>query len=184
MVQITRPIALAFFFLTGACAGAPGDRGSQEAPKPPLRGGVAEFRLTSYDGRYLKGRVLIGATVDPLVIDGEMIEDRNVELKNVRACGKTEVIGHIIVDRIGPTRQEDIVTLRKGHWHGTNAHFSFWDEVEGPGPDCFEAELVVSVLDGRVAATLPIRVVRTDKPPATPDGKEEPTPPPSGAGAP
>jgi hypothetical protein len=104
----TRPLALAFLLLTGACAATPGDRGAQEAPRTPLRGGVAEFRVTSYDGGDLKGRVLLGATV-----------------------------------------------------------------------------LVVSALGGRVAARLPIRVVRTDKPVVPPDGgAEEPKPPPSDAGAP
>jgi hypothetical protein len=184
-MRITRPLALAFLFLTGACASTPGERGSQEVAKTPLRGGVAEFRLTSYDGGWLKGRVLLGATVDPLVIHGRLYEDRDVELKKVRACGKTEVIEHYIVDRFSPPRPEDIITLPRGYWHGTNAHFFLWDEVSGLGPDCFEGELVVRALGGRIAATLPIRVVRTDKPSAPPEGgKEEPKTPPSDAGAP
>jgi hypothetical protein len=61
-VQVTRAIALAFVLLTGACASTPRERGSQEAAKKSLRGGIAEFRVTSYDGRKLKGRVLLGAT--------------------------------------------------------------------------------------------------------------------------
>jgi hypothetical protein len=184
-MRITRPLALAFLFLTGACASTPGDRGSQEAAKTPLRGGVAEFRLTFYDGGDLRGRVLLGATADTLVIDGRLYEDSKVELNKVRACGKTEVIGHIIVDRFAPPRPDQIVTLRRGYWHGSNVFFLLWNTETGPGPDCFEAELVVRVLDGRVVATLPIRVVRTDKPPATPDGGTgEPKPPPSDGGAP
>jgi hypothetical protein len=184
-MQITRPLALAFLLLTGACASTPRERGSQEAAKTPLRGGVAEFRFTSYDGRRLKGRVLLGATVDPLVIDGRLLEDREVELKKVRACGKTEVIEHYIVDRFSPPRPDQIVTLRRGYWHGANVHFFLWDKQTGLGPDCFEAELVVRARGGRIAATLPIRVVRTDKPPAPPDaGIEDPKPPPSDAGTP
>jgi hypothetical protein len=184
-MRITRPLALAFLLLTDACASTPGERGSQEAANKPLRGGVAEFRVTSYDGRDLRGRVLLGATVDPLVIDGRLYADSDVELEKIRACGKTELLGKYLVDRFSPPRPDQIVTLPRGYWHGANVHFFLWDEETGLGPDCFEAELVVSVLDGRVAATLPIRVVRTDKPPAPPDGgKEEPKTPPADAGAP
>lgn len=184
-MQITRPLALAFLLTTGACASTLGERGSQEAAKTPLRGGVAEFRLISYDGGDLRGRVLLGATVDTLVIDGRLAADREVELNKVRACGKTELLGKYIVDRFSPPRPDQIVTLPRGYWHGANVHFFLWDKVTGLGPDCFEADLVLRARGGRIAATLPIRVVRTDKPPAPPDeGTEEPKPLPSDAGAP
>lgn len=58
-----------------------------------------------------------------------------------------------------------------GTWYGMDDYFLLWDKVTGLGPDCLEAELVVRALDGRVAATLPIRVVRTDKPVISPDGQ-------------
>ncbi len=181
-MQTTRSIALAFLLLTGACASTPGDRGSRGAAKQPIRGGIAEFRLTSYEGYHLEGRVLLGATVDTLVIDGDMVEDFDVEVKKIRACGTTEVREHIIVDTFGPPRP---VTLPRGYWYGMNVYFLLWDKETGPGPDCFDAELVLHTLDRRIAARLPIRVVRTDKPPAPPDGAaEEPKPPPADAGAP
>jgi hypothetical protein len=187
-MQITRPLALAFLlFFTGACASTPGDRGAREIAKKPLRGGIAEFRITSYNGRVLEGRVLLGATVDPLVIDGRLFEGKDVELKKVRACGKTELQKYwVMEDLLSPHRPDDIITIRRGYWHGANEHFFLFDEkITGPGPDCFDAELVVRALGGRVAATLPVRVVRTDKPPAPPDGEaEEPKPPASDAGAP
>ncbi len=63
------PLALAFLILTGACASTPmldpAERRAQEAAKKPARGGIAEFRVNSYDGHRLKGRLLLGATVDP-----------------------------------------------------------------------------------------------------------------------
>ena len=187
-MQTARRLALAFvFFLTGACASTPGERGSQEAGKEGLRGGVAEFRVTSYDGRRLKGRVLLGATVDPFVIDGRLFDGKDVEFEKVRSCGKTELLEYWAADLPSPPRAEEIITLRRGYWHGANKSFPLFafEETTGPGPECFEAELVVRVLDGRIAATLPIRIVRTDKPSAIPAGTaEEPTPPPSDAGAP
>ncbi len=187
-MQITRPIALAFLLvLTGACASTPGDRGSRETTNKPLRGGVAEFRVTSYNGRVFEGRVLLGATIDTLVIDMHMYENLDVELEKVRECGKIEPLAHWVMEALPPPpRADEIVNLSRGYWHGANLHFFLFDErTTGLGPDCFEAELVVRALDRRVAARLPIRVVRTDKPAATPDGgTEEPKEPPADAGAP
>jgi hypothetical protein len=183
---MTRPVAFAILLLTGACASTPGDRGSREVAKKPLRGGIVEFRVTSYDGYDLKGRVLLGATVDTLVIDGRLYEGIDVDVAKVRACGKTELLTYWAPDWLSPPpRPDEIVTLRRGYWHGENVLFPLFFATTGLGPDCFEAELMVRALDRRVAATLPIRVVRTDKPPAPPDrGTEEPKPPPSDAGAP
>src|SRR4051794_16549118 len=96
-MQFISPLALAIL-LTGACASTPGDRGSQETEKKPLRGGSVEFRLTRYDGRNFEGRVLLGATVDPLVVDREWLEGADVELRKVRACGKTELLEYIQAD--------------------------------------------------------------------------------------
>jgi hypothetical protein len=185
-MRITRSLALAFLLLTGACAATPAERRSAEAPQTPLKGGIAEFRVISYDGSHLEGRILLGATVDTLVIDGDMLPDRNVEIKKARACGTTELREHYIVDFVGHSRPEDIITLRRGSWYGMDDYFLLWDKVTGLGPDCLEAELVVHALDGRIAATLPIRVVRTDKPVVVPpDGAAgEPKPPPADAGAP
>jgi hypothetical protein len=151
-----------------------------------VRGGVAEFRVTSYDGRDLKGRVLLGATVDPLVIDGRLYEAIDVDVVKLRACGKTELLTYWSQDWIRPPpRPDQLVTLQRGYWYGGKVHFFLFDERTGSGPECFEAELVVRASGWRVAATLPIRVVRTDKPPATPaEGTEEPKPPASETGAP
>lgn len=84
-MQITKLLALTLLILlTAACASS-----SREA-KPPLRGGVAEFQITSFDGKTLEGRILIGATVDPLVIDGRLYDIVTVEPTNMRECGKKE----------------------------------------------------------------------------------------------
>jgi len=180
-----RPIILAFLMLTGACASTPGDTASRETAKKPLRGVVAEFQVTSYDGEDIKGRVLIGATVDPLVMDSHPLESADLELVNLRACGRTHEVPHIIFDLLAPV-EEEAITIRPGYWYGKNVVYGLFDKKRVPGPDCLEAELVVRALDGRVAVRLPIRVVRTDKPPSPPDGgaPAEPKPPASDAGAP
>lgn len=184
MRRIARLFALAALSLLCACASSRWVPVEPKPPKTPLRGGIAEFRLISYDGGHLRGRVLLGATVDTLVIDGEMFEDSDVEIEKARACGTTEVREHIIVDWVVPS-QPNVVTLRKGYWYGSDVYFFLWDKETGFGPDCFEAELIVHALDSRVAARLPIKVMRTDKPPATPpEPAEEPTTPAPDAGAP
>jgi hypothetical protein len=186
-MQTSRLLALVFLLFTGACASTPGDRGSRDAAKKPLSGGIAEFHMTRYNGRVLEGRLLLGATIDTLVIDGRLYEGKDVEIEKVRACGKTELLKYWVMESLPPPpRPDEIVTLSRGYWHGTNVHFFLFDEeTTGLGPDCFEAELVVRARGLRVAATLPIRVVRTDKPPVPPDGAAEaPKPPPSDAGAP
>jgi hypothetical protein len=185
-MQFFRSLALALL-LTGACASTPGERGAQEAEKKPLGGGVVEFRLTYYDGRDLKARVLLGATVDPLVIHEEWLEGAEVGLRNVRACGKTELLEHIMADAWLVSGREPIVTIRPGYWYGANVSFNslFSERQTGLGPDCFEAELMVWPRGVRTAATRPIRVERTDKPRAIPDGGTEPPRPPlSDGGAP
>jgi hypothetical protein len=161
--------------------------GARAAAKKPLRGGVTEFTVTSFDGETLKGRVLLGATVEPLVIDGRLVEGIDVELKDIRACGTKDVLEHYLFDvDLPPIRSDQIITIRPGYWYGANVSYVLFSKQRSKVlPECFEAELVVGSLDGRDAAKLPIRVVRTDKPPALLDGgTEEPKPPASDAGAP
>src|SRR5678815_1531220 len=95
-VPITKAGALALILMTGACASNAGEWNRQKAPEEPPRGVVAEFQVTSYDGEDIKGRVLIGATIDPLVMYSHMLESADLELVNIRACGETHEAPHII----------------------------------------------------------------------------------------
>ncbi len=160
----------------------------RERPQTSRSGaGSLNSRSPSYDGHDLKGRVLLGATIDTLVIDGRLYDWKDVELEKIRECGKTEPLKYWVMEWLPPPpRPEEIVALPRGYWHGASIRFPLFDErTTGLGPDCFEAELVVRARGLRVAARLPIKVVRTDKPPLTPDGgTEAPEPPPSDAGAP
>ena len=187
-MQIARPVVLAFILLAGACASTPSGKGAwQAAATKPLRGGIAEFEVISYNGEKLRGRVLLGATIDPLVIDGRLIEPGDLELENFRACDSKERLKHIVDDVSAPPPREDqLVTIRPGYWYGGSLNsWPFYEPDTGPGPDCFEAELVVRVVDGRVAARQMIRVVRTDNAPTTKDGSAKgPKTPSSDAGTP
>jgi hypothetical protein len=185
-VQVIRQIALGLFIiLTGACASKPGDRASQETTKKPPRGVVVEFHVTYYDGEKIRGRVLIGATIDPLVVYSHMLESADLELVNIRACGEDHEAPHIIFDLVA-LDPEKFTTIRPGYWYGKNVVYGLFYKKRVPGPDCVEAELEVQDSASRIVAKLPIRVVRTDKPPAPPDGgaPAEPKPPASDAGTP
>lgn len=168
-MRITRPLGFALL-LPCACASTQAFPVEPTPPKEPVRGAIAEFRLISYDTSRFSGRVLIGATIDTLVIDGRLLANSSVELEKTRACGTTEVREHYVMDSFFYPRPNQIVTLHKGYWHGSDVYFILWDKETGLGPDCLEADLVLNVLDGREAARLPIKVVRTDKPETAPTG--------------
>ena len=131
---------------------------------------MIEFSIGSYNGETLKGRILVGATVDPLVIDGRLMSWVNVELKDIRACDKKDPLKYYLTDsHVLRATPDEIVTIQPGYWYGAKLHFFLFDkELLEVLPDCFEANLRVRAMDRRIAAALPIRVNRTDKPLAPP----------------
>lgn len=185
-------VGLSLILLTGACASTSGRRASQSPPDEPIRGAVAEFQVTSYDGQALRGRVLIGATIDPLVVDGRFIPSVsfNLDQSTLRMCGMEKPIDSIDNDLFVRTpRPEDILTLRPGYWYG--ATFEYWlfprakpgplpgpGEEPGPtgGPECIEGEFVVRALSGRPVARVRFHAVRNDKLPAPSDRGAPPVP--------
>ena len=176
--------------LTSACASNRGEWKPPPAPNEPLRGGVVEFQVTSYDGENISGRVLIGATIDPLVIDGRLIVPGHVGIypESLHACGTKDPVPYLPNDIVTrPPRQDEIITIRPGYWYGGTVKFWLFDKRwTRLGPDCLEVDVAVRALDEREIAKIPLHVVRTDKPPAPPDGgaPAEPKPPASDAGAP
>ncbi|UQA54631.1 hypothetical protein [Polyangium aurulentum] len=169
-MQMTRPGVVALLLATTACAST--SRDTRAPAKRALREGIAEFYVTSYDGRLLEGRVLVGATVDTFVIDGRLPEWFAVALEEVRECGKPELLDFWSIETfLPPPRADELVTLRPGYWYGGNVSFPLLDrkKVNGVGVACVEANLVVRARGMGVAARLPIRVVRTDVSASTKD---------------
>lgn len=162
--------ALVLALLPMACASTPVEAETAAMQKKPIRGGIAEFTPTFFNGEILEGRLLVGATIDAFAIDGRLVEDVHVELRALRKCGTQQMLGHFIFDYSMPSpRPDQVVVIRRNHWHGANLNFHLFDERKlGVLPDCFDAELLVWSLDGRIAATLPIHVSRTDKTPVSP----------------
>lgn len=165
MQLVVRTAFLGFSLMATACASSTVPVG----PKEPLRGGVLEFRLDLYDGDTIHGRVLVGATIDPLIIDSRKGMWQNMHFQNLRACGTTKPLPHNDIDFIvSPPRPEDIITLKPGTWYGEMAKYLISIRMlnHAKGPDCLEADLVSWANDERPIAKLPIRVERTDKPAA------------------
>jgi hypothetical protein len=167
-VSIIKTIALAL--LVSACASPQIDGGLRAAAKP-IRGGIAEFQLTSYEGKDIKGRLLIGATIDTLVIDGRLL-GTPIDVRTLQRCDKNGPVPFVEECIVAPPpRPDELVTIRPGHWYGRNVNYGI---LPGGGPDCLDAELVVTALDDRLITRLPIRVVRTDKPETLPAPADAP----------
>lgn len=170
--------------MTGACASNADERPVFDLADRHFENIVIELLVTRYDGHRLEGRVLIrGDNATPLVINDSLMEFEDVSFEQARACGTTNLLPFRAWDP--PRRRTTDVphTLYTGQWHGSEVKFPLSDQTS-PWPDCFEANLVVRVIDGRVAAKLPVRVERTDKPKDTSDtgAPVEPNPPaPAGA---
>jgi hypothetical protein len=163
-MQLAQTTLLGLSLTTVACAATT----SAGQPKAPVRGGVLEFRLDSYDGDTVEGRLLLGATVDPLVIDSRIW--RGLDYSKLHACDTTERLNYVHFSFIVlPARPDEIITLKPGMWYGGRMRFPIslhWkDDVIGP--DCLEATLRAWDNDERLIAELPIRVERTDKKPAS-----------------
>ncbi len=155
--------------LLAACAPALDNSSAHDASKPPLRGGLAEFKLSSFDGEVFEGRLLLGASVDPLIIDARMMEYVYVEIWNVQTCDTKKPLEYYEMDAFyPPARADQVITIAPGSWYGTTVNFLLFGKTikDQPKPDCFDAELRIRVKDGRMAAALPIHVIRTDKAPA------------------
>lgn len=172
--EMTKWTARIFVGLLLGCGPGGGAMHAQTASKQALKGGVAEFKVYAFDGESLKGRILIGATGEAYSIDGRLVEEVSVELKNLRACDTHKVLTYYLVDRhVRPAKPEDSVVIRPGYWYGADMQFFLFDKALTPElPDCFEGEMVVKALDRRVAATLALHVTRTDKPEAPASGEK------------
>jgi hypothetical protein len=174
---VARTAFLGFLFLATACASS-----SQAVqPQAPPRGGVLEFRLESYDGRTIKGRLLLSATQSMFRIDSRRGMWYGLDYDRLHTCGKTEPQRYVDHDFNVPfPRPEDIVTIYPGKWYGANVTFSIMNHRldNGEGPDCIETTLSTVTADRQTIARLPVRIERTDKPAAPKaEGAKEPNEP-------
>ncbi|HRI66499.1 MAG TPA: hypothetical protein PK156_19760 [Polyangium sp.] len=162
---ITRTAFLGFLSLTTACTSST----QVVQPQAPPQGGVLEFRLDSYDGRIIKGRLLLSATQSMFRIDSRRAGWYALQFDRLHACGKPELIPYFEFDYMfSPIPPEVIIPIHPGKWYGQNVEFSISDYLvgHGEGPDCIETEFSARTSDRQTIAILPIRIERTDKPAA------------------
>ncbi len=165
MQSVARTAFLGFLSLTTACTSST----QVVQPQAPPRGAVLEFRLESYDGRTIKGRLLVSATQSVFRIDSRRAMWYALHYDGLRACGKTEPVPYIEFDYMfSPATPDQIIPIYPGKWYGENGGFSITDNLvgHGEGPDCIETTLSARTADWQTIATIPVRIERTDKPAA------------------
>ncbi|KFE65291.1 hypothetical protein DB31_1407 [Hyalangium minutum] len=60
---------------------------------------------------------------------------------------------------------DDLLILSPGDWYGRTVRFTLFSEYfTGIGPECIDAQLLVSSFDGALIASVPIRAVRPPVP--------------------
>jgi hypothetical protein len=162
---VTRTAFLGFLFLATACASTT----QAVQPQAPPRGGVLEFRLESYDGRIIKGRLLVSATQSVFRIDSRQAGWYALYYDGLHTCGKTEPQRYIDFDYMfSPIPPDQIIPIYPGKWYGENVEFWIMDQRadHGEGPVCIETTLTARTPDRQTIATIPVRIERTDKPAA------------------
>lgn len=171
-MSINRAIAImgASLFIS-ACGAASEDRVS--GPKAPVQGGIAEFTPLSFDGEYLKVRVLVGATTETFIMGGRLLPYADIELRNIRACDTGERLASYLFDYVLPADEKDEqVLIRPQYWYGADVEFHLFDRRRYKvSPECFQAELWVWSLDGRMVMKKPVEVKRMDKPVPAVEGR-------------
>lgn len=162
---VARTAFLGFLFLATACASST----QAVQPQAPPQGGALEFRLESYDGRIIKGRLLLSATQSVFRIDSRRAGWYVLHYDGLHTCGKTERLPYIEFDYMfAPIPPDQIIPIYPGKWYGENVEFWITDHLvdHGEGPDCIETTLSARTFDRQTIATIPLRVERTDKPAA------------------
>jgi hypothetical protein len=158
-------LGLASLLVMAACAGLPfwtheaAGLTPDEALIPPrVR---VEFQDIQYDGLTLSGRVLISPEERSLRLNKRISPD----IQAVADCARRPH-ARIIMDSFGSGRRpEDLLLLEPGYWYGTTVRFVLFDEhFTGVGPECIDAQLLLSSFDGKLVASVPVRAMRPPRP--------------------
>lgn len=137
--------------------------------EPAVAPGVlrVEVQNARFDGRYLEGRVLVGAAGGPVTLHNQPGAQPAVIVKKVLDCVNNEET-HWIQGMSSPfsPRLTERLTLSDGEWHGSDVKLLvFAEEInKEPGPDCILA--TISVWPGAAGNEKPVPgevVVRVTK---------------------
>lgn len=108
-----------------------------------------EFENPRIEGKYLVGRVLVGAVGGPVTLDHRLTPHANVQVVDVMDCVTQAPIDFLMWDAVTPEpRDTERITVGEGYWYGADLRLLVYDEalIGKPSPDCILAKVVV-VLD-------------------------------------
>ena len=129
----------------------------------PFTGAALELQRIQYDGKELKGRLLVGAREQPLKLDKRLGEEVSVDVTKVLDCRTGEPVEFLIVDFFpSPPRAEDLLSLEPGQWYGAEVRFSLFDEhfTGQLGPECIDVELTVFLVEPDTVAHLRVQAMK------------------------
>jgi hypothetical protein len=158
-------LGLASLVVTAACAGLPfwtqddAKLATDDTQIPPrVR---VEFQDVQYDGLVLSGRVLISPEEKSLRLNKRFLPD----IQSVADCAR-QPHARLIMDYFGSMPSaEDLLVLEPGYWYGRTVRFVLFSEhFTGIGPECIDAQLLISSFDGKRVASVPIRAVGPPRP--------------------
>ncbi len=135
-------------------------------PPPPSQPPLLIFQDVHYDGRYVTGRLLVGARA-PTVLDRRMIENTSIGISLITDCETGEKLPTLFADTFPtPPRENDLLVLKAGEWFGKEVAFLvFTDPFTPPtGPECIDFQIFFTPESEPVAptATVQARARRED----------------------
>jgi len=134
-----------------------------------------------FDGKYLHGRLLIGAEDGgAVVVDRRLGEHAIIAVDDVLDCDGGRSVNYIAVDSvITPPRDDDFLSIEPGYWFGRDFTLAIYSEhvAKEPPPMCLEAIMAVNLESagedgGRNRPELRVRAYLTKQARST-DGGED-----------
>jgi hypothetical protein len=171
-------LALSALLLLAACTGfpfwgraAPDHQKAKSVYETGSNDGGAESQALArvelenahYDGRMLKGRLLVGASDRSLALDKRIIESIYLTTESVLNCATGQKVGFVVMDVYAQRpREEDILILEPGYWYGKDVSILLFSEepLGQSTPPCIEAEFAFRAMGGKAAAILRVRAMR------------------------
>ena len=122
---------------------------------------VLLFQDATYDGVWLRGRVLVGASDGPVLVDVDMDEENGLTIDDVKTCDTGEKVRYWVQDSVCVENCEPRppLLLYPGDWYGKEISRELFSRA--PGPECFEFRLRLNLPGSQISeadAHLDLRV--------------------------
>jgi hypothetical protein len=141
LIEPWRPRSAAMFLLavSFACGHA------TPAYRSTSSSGEVELTGLSYDGTTIRGRLLVRARDQAILLDPRWEENAAVGLSEVMGCSPTALPALLVVDHFPPPLSpKDVLRLEPGYWYGRDVTLHVFRD---PGPSCIKASISVAPVD-------------------------------------